>query len=121
MRDILKEFKEFAIKGNAFDLAIAVVIGAAFTNIVNSMVADLINPLISLISGKIDLSNRFFILNATSSQSYTTLADAKAAGLSTLNYGLFINNVIQFLIVAIIIFFIVRLINKLRRREKLKD
>ena len=121
MKNIAKEFKEFAIKGNALDLAIAVVIGAAFTNIVNSIVNDLINPLISLLSGKIDFANRFIVLNATSTESYKTVAEAKAAGVATLNYGLFINNVIQFIIVSIVIFLIVRTLNRFRRREESKD
>jgi large conductance mechanosensitive channel len=120
MKEIINEFKQFAIKGNALDLAIAVVIGAAFTNIVNSIVNDLINPLISLLTGRFDFSNRFIVLNATSTQNYTTVAEAKAAGVATLNYGLFINNVIQFFIVSFIIFIIVRWINKLRRRDEAK-
>jgi large conductance mechanosensitive channel len=115
MKNIINEFKQFAIKGNALELAIAVVIGAAFTNIVNSIVNDLINPLISLITGRFDFSNRFLVLNATSAESYATVAEAKAAGVATLNYGIFINNVIQFFIVSFIIFLIVRWINKLRR------
>jgi large conductance mechanosensitive channel len=117
MKNIIQEFKDFAIKGNAIDLAIAVVIGAAFTNIVNSIVSDLINPLISLLSGAIDFSNRFIVLNATSTKQYTTLAEAKADGVATLNYGLFINNVINFLIVSFVIFIIVRQVSKLRRKD----
>lgn len=117
MKEIIREFKQFAVKGNALELAIAVVIGASFTNIVNSIVNDLVNPLISLLSGQIDFSNRFFVLNATSTK-FTTLADAKAAGVATLNYGLFINNVIQFVIVSFVIFLIVRQINKLRRKDE---
>lgn len=117
MKNIIKEFKDFAIKGNALELAIAVVIGASFTSIVNSIVNDIINPLISLLSGQIDFSNRFFVLNATSTE-FTTLADAKAAGVATLNYGLFLNNVIQFTIVAFVIFLIVKQLNKLRRKHE---
>ncbi len=116
MKNIIKEFREFAIKGNALDLSIAIVIGAAFTSIINSIVNDLINPIISVLSGKTDFANRFIVLNGTSTEGYTTVADAKAAGVATLNYGLFINNVTQFLIVAILIFLIVRTLNKLRRR-----
>lgn len=121
MKNIIKEFKEFAIKGNALELAIAVVIGASFTTIVNSIVNDLINPLISLLSGSIDFSNRFVVLDRAATTTYATLADAKAAGVATLNYGLFINNVIQFLIVSFVIFFIVRQLNKLRRKEERKE
>lgn len=120
MNNIIKEFKDFAVKGNALDLAIAVVIGAAFTNIVNSIVNDLINPLISLLSGKIDFSNRFVVLDRTATTTFPTLAEAKAAGVATLNYGLFINNVIQFLIVSFVIFMIVKQINRLRRKEEKK-
>lgn len=119
MKEIIHEFKQFAIKGNAMELAIAVVIGASFTNIVNSIVNDLINPLISLLSGQIDFSNKFVVLTATSTE-FTTVAEAKAAGVSTLNYGLFINNVIQFFIVSFVIFLIVRQINKLRRHDDAK-
>ncbi len=121
MKDIIKEFKDFAIKGNALDLAIAVVIGAAFTNIVNSIVTDLINPLISLLSGKIDFSNRFIVIDGSATTTYSTLADAKAAGAATLNYGLFLNNVIQFVIVSFVIFIIVKQINRLRRKEEKKE
>ena len=120
MKEIINEFKQFAIKGNAMELAIAVVIGAAFTNIVNSIVNDLINPLISLLSGKVDFSNRFVVLNATSTD-FATLADAKAAGVSTLNYGLFLNNIVQFFIISLAIFLIVRQLNKLRRKEEVKE
>jgi large conductance mechanosensitive channel len=118
MHQIFKEFKEFAVKGNAIDLAIAVVIGASFTSIVNSIVNDLINPLISLLSGQVDFSNKFIVLNATSTQIFTTVAEAKAAGVSTLNYGLFINNIIQFFIVSFTIFMMVKLLNKLRRKQE---
>lgn len=112
---ILHEFREFAIKGNAIDLAVGVVIGAAFNNIVNSLVNDIINPFISLLTGRIDFSNRFIAL---SREQFTTIADAKAAGVATLNYGSFINNVIQFFIVSFVIFIIVKQINRLRRRDE---
>lgn len=121
MKQLLKEFKEFAVKGNAFDLAIGVVVGAAFTGIVNSIVNDIINPLISLLSGQIDFSNRFIVIHASSTHPVATLAEAKAAGIATLNYGLFINNVIQFLIVSFTIFLIVKALNKLRRKEEAKE
>ncbi len=116
MKNLIHEFKQFAIKGNALELAIAVVIGAAFTNIVNSIVNDLINPLIGLISGSIDFSDRFIVLSATSTE-FKTIADAKAASVPTLNYGIFITNLIQFFIVSFVIFLIVRQINKLRHVE----
>jgi large conductance mechanosensitive channel len=111
---IISEFKEFAVKGNAIDLAVGVVIGAAFKTIVDSLVGDIINPFISLLTGRIDFSNRFLTL---STQQYQTIAEAKEAGVATLNYGLFINAVITFIIVAFAIFLIVRQINRLRRKE----
>jgi large conductance mechanosensitive channel len=111
---ILHEFKEFAVKGNAIDLAVGVVIGAAFNSIVNSLVNDIINPFISLLTGRIDFSNRFIAL---SRGDFKTIAEAKAAGVATLNYGAFINNIIHFLIVSFVIFLIVKQINRLRQRN----
>jgi large conductance mechanosensitive channel len=111
---MMHEFKEFAIKGNAMDLAVGVVIGAAFSSIVNSLVNDIINPVLSVLTGKIDFSNRFISL---SSQHFNTLAEAKEAKVPTLNYGLFLNNVISFFIIAFVIFIIVREINILRRKR----
>lgn len=119
MKNVLKEFEEFAVKGNAMDLAVGVVIGAAFNGIVNSLVSDIINPAISLLTGRIDFSNRFFDLSL--SQDFNTIADAKAAGVATLNYGLFINNLINFLIISFTIFMIVRFLNKLRRKGEKED
>jgi large conductance mechanosensitive channel len=104
-----KEFKEFAMKGNVLDLAVGFIIGAAFGKIVSSMVSDLIMPPIGVIMGKVDFSNLFVTL---SGPSYPTLAAAKAAGAPTLNYGVFINNIIDFLIVAIAVFMIVRIVNR---------
>ena len=118
MNSIIKEFKEFIIKGNAFDLAIAVVIGASFTSIVNSLVNDIINPLVSVFTGKIDFSNRFV---AFSDKHFNTIAEAKAAGVATLNYGLFITNVVNFLIVSFVIFLIVKQLNRFRKREEKKE
>ena len=115
---IFQEFKEFAVKGNAIDLAVGVVIGAAFNNIVNSLVNDIINPFISLFTGRIDFSNRFVAL---SREHFATIADAKAAGVATLNYGAFINNIIQFLIVSFVIFIIVKQINRLRRKDEIEN
>jgi large conductance mechanosensitive channel len=109
-----KEFKEFAIKGNALDLAVGVIIGAAFGKIVTSMVDDIIMPVLGLVLGKVDFSNLFVTLNG---QHYDSMVAAKAAGAPTFNYGLFINNVINFLIVAFSIFIIVRQLNRLKRDE----
>ena len=108
------EFKAFVLRGNVLDLAVAVVIGAAFGAIVKSLADDIIMPPISLILGKADFSNRFAVLHdgPKAPPPYATLAEAKAAGATTLNYGQFVTNVIAFLIVAFAIFIIVRLANK---------
>jgi large conductance mechanosensitive channel len=108
-REMWKEFKEFAMKGNVLDLAVGFIIGAAFGKIVSSLVADIIMPPIGVIMGKVDFSGLFVSLNGTS---YPTLAAAKAAGAPTLNYGLFINNIIDFIIVAFAVFVIVRIVNR---------
>ena len=106
---MFKEFKKFIMRGNVLDLAIGVIIGAAFGKIVTSLVNDILMPMIGLALGKIDFSNLFVALNG---QSYATIADAKKAGAPTLNYGLFINTVIEFLIVAFVIFLIVKQVNR---------
>lgn len=110
----LKEFKEFAMKGNVMDLAIGVVIGAAFGKIVTSLVNDIVMPFVTLFTGKIDFTNRFIVLNPDGNV-YLKLADAKAAGLTTLSYGLFITNIIDFLIIALVIFIIIKQLNKKRK------
>lgn len=110
MNNFINEFKAFAMKGNVMDLAIGVIIGAAFGKIVTSLVNDIIMPLIGLIAGKVNFSDLFITL---SSGSYETLAAAKAAGASTLNYGIFIQNIIDFLIVAFSIFVAIKALNKL--------
>jgi large conductance mechanosensitive channel len=107
---MLSEFKKFIMRGNVLDLAIGVIIGAAFGRIVTSLVADVLMPVIGLAAGKMDFSNFFVSLNG---QSYPTLAAAKAAGAPTLNYGLFINTVIEFLIVALVIFIVVKQVNRM--------
>ena len=106
----LDDFKAFIMRGNVVDLAVGVVIGAAFTGIVGSLVKDMINPIIGLITGGVDFSNHFIILKGTPA---LTLADAQKAGDVTLNYGVFINAIINFLIVAAAIFWMVRVIQKL--------
>jgi len=109
---MLKEFKEFAIKGNMIDLAIAVILGGAFGKIITSLVNDVIMPLIGQLLGKVNFTDLFISLNRTK---YASLADAQAAGAATLNYGVFINTIIDFLIVAFIIFLIVRQINRMKK------
>jgi large conductance mechanosensitive channel len=111
---VLKEFREFAIRGNVIDLAVGVVIGAAFGKIVTSFVNDVLMPPLGLLLGRVDFSNLFLNL---SSQHYATLAEAKQAGAPTLNYGAFINTVIDFAIVAFAVFLLVQQINRLTRRR----
>jgi len=106
---IMKEFRDFAARGNVVDLAVGVIIGAAFGKIVTSLVNDVIMPPIGLVLGRVDFSNLFVSLSGTH---YDSLAAAKAAGAPTINYGMFINNVIDFLIVAFVIFMLVRQINR---------
>src|SRR5579872_6285354 len=112
---MFSEFKKFIMRGNVLDLAIGVIIGAAFGKIVASMVNDILMPVIGLLLGKLDFSNLFVSLNG---QHYDTLADAKKAAAPTLNYGLFLNTVIEFLIVAFVIFLIVKQVNRFKRPEE---
>src|SRR5881275_2557313 len=116
MKRIWKEFKEFAIRGNAVDLAVGGIIGAAFGSIVNSLVKDVVMPPISLLTGGLDFSNKFVILRAAKdgSAAFHTPADAAKAGAITWNYGNFITLLINFLIVAAAVFLLVRVINQLR-------
>ncbi|HUV29670.1 MAG TPA: large conductance mechanosensitive channel protein MscL [Acidobacteriota bacterium] len=116
---MVKEFKEFAVKGNVMDMAVGIIIGAAFGTIVKSLVADVIMPPIGLLLGNVDFSNLFMILKDGSQAmgAYATLADAQAAGAVTLNYGQFINTIISFLIVAFAIFIVIKNMNKLKREE----
>jgi large conductance mechanosensitive channel len=112
---MFREFKEFAMRGSVLDLAIGIIIGAAFGKIITSFVNDVLMPPIGLLLGKVDFSNLFVDL---SGQGYSTLKAAKDAGAATLNYGLFLNSIIDFLIVAFAIFILVRQINKLNRKEE---
>jgi large conductance mechanosensitive channel len=106
---MLKEFKAFAMRGNVLDMAVGIIIGAAFGRIITSLVGDVIMPPIGLLLGKVDFSSLFLNISGTS---YPTLAAAKAAGAATINYGSFLNTVIDFLIVAFVIFLIVRQVNR---------
>ena len=112
---MLKEFKEFALKGNMIDLAVGVIIGGAFNSLVTSLVENIIMPILSLVTGKIDFSN---LLIALDGNTYKTLAAAQAAGTSTVNYGLFITGLLNFLIMAFVIFMIVKTMNKLRTKTE---
>jgi large conductance mechanosensitive channel len=108
---MLKEFKDFAVKGNVVDMAVGIIIGGAFGKIVSSMVNDIIMPPIGLLIGKVDFSNLFIDL---SGKDYASLAQAKDAGAPTINYGMFVNNIIDFVVVAFALFLVVKWMNKLR-------
>jgi len=112
---MLKEFKEFAMRGNVLDMAVGIIIGAAFGKIVTSFVGDILMPPLGLILGKVDFSNLFINL---STKQYTTLSEAKAAGVATINYGVFINTVIDFIIVAFAIFLLVKQVNRFQRKKE---
>jgi large conductance mechanosensitive channel len=116
---MFKEFKEFAMKGNVVDMAVGIIIGAAFGTIINSLVADILMPPIGLLLGKMDFSNLFIVLKeGTVPGPYTSPDAAKAAGAVTVNFGLFINTIINFLIIAFAVFILIRNINRLRRQEE---
>ena len=112
---MLQEFKTFAVKGNVVDMGVGIVIGAAFTSIVTSFVADIINPMIGLLTGGVDFSNLYINL---SGETYASRIEAAEAGAATINYGLFINSLVSFLIVAWVLFFIIRGINILKKKEE---
>ena len=115
---MLKEFREFAMRGSVVDMAVGIIIGAAFGTIINSLVSDIIMPPIGLLLGKVDFANLFVVLKAgTKAAPYVSLADAKSAGAVTLNYGVFVNTVISFIVVGFAVFMIIRSINRLRRQD----
>jgi len=109
---MLKEFRDFVMKGNVIDLAVAVIIGGAFGRIITSLVNDIIMPPIGLLLGKVNFVDLFISLDGSK---YATLADAQAAGAPTLNYGFFINTIIDFIIVALVIFLIIRQVNRMKK------
>jgi large conductance mechanosensitive channel len=116
---MLKEFKEFAMRGNVVDMAVGIIIGAAFGTIVKSLVADVIMPPIGLLLGNVDFSNLFVVLKeGATAGPFASLAEAQKAGAVTLNYGIFINTIISFLIVAFAVFLLVRGMNKMKREEE---
>ena len=116
---MLKEFKEFALRGNMLDMAVGIIIGAAFGTIVNSLVNDIIMPPIGLILGRVDFSNLFVLLQSGKiAGPYASLADARTAGAVTMNYGLFVNALISFVIVAFVLFMIIRSVNSMKRQEE---
>jgi len=112
---MIQEFKEFAIKGNMFDMAVGIILGAAFGTVVKSLVGDVIMPVIGFISGGVDFSNLFFSL---SGGDYASLAAAQKAGAATINYGVFINNIISFMIVAWVLFLMIKAMNAAKRAEE---
>jgi len=116
---MLKEFKEFAMKGNMLDMAVGIIIGAAFGPIINSLVNDLIMPPIGLLLGNVDFANIFAVLReGKAAGPYASVAAAKAAGAVTMNFGLFINTIINFLIVAFAVFLLVKSVNRLRKEQE---
>ncbi|MGD9140802.1 MAG: large conductance mechanosensitive channel protein MscL [bacterium] len=116
---MMKEFKEFAVKGNVVDMAVGIIIGAAFGTIVKSLVADVIMPPIGLALGNVDFANLFAVLKqGAPAGPYASLADAQAAGAVSINYGTFINTIISFVIIAFAVFLLIRNINKLKREAE---
>jgi large conductance mechanosensitive channel len=116
---MLKEFKEFALQGNVVDMAVGIIIGAAFGTIVTSLVNDVIMPPIGLLLGDVNFADLLILLKEGAPASpYATLADAQAAGAVTLNYGAFLNTVISFLVIALVIFLLIRSINQMRKEEQ---
>ena len=115
MRRILKEFREFAMRGNVLDMAIGIIIGTAFGKIITSFVNDILMPPIGVLMGKVDFANLFVNI---SSRHYQSLAEAKAAGAATINYGLFLNTIIDFIIVAFVIFLLIRQVNRFKKKTE---
>ena len=113
---MLKEFKEFAMRGNVMDMAVGIIIGAAFGKIVTSLVSDVIMPPIGLLMGNVDFSNLF--VNLTMGATYASVAEAEAAGAPIIKYGIFINTILDFVIVAFAIFLVIRGLNKLKRKQE---
>ncbi len=114
MMQMLKEFRDFAVKGNVVDMAVGVIIGGAFGKIVSSLVADVLMPPIGKLMGGVDFSNLFITLG---DGQYPTLAAAQAAGAATLNYGIFLNNIINFVIVAFCVFMMIKALNSAKKKE----
>ena len=117
---MLEEFRKFAIRGNVVDMAVGIIIGGAFGTIAKSLVVDIITPPLGLLLGNVDFNDLFWVIKAggTAGPPYQTLADAQAAGAVTINYGIFLNNILSFLLVALAMFLLVRMINRLQRQEE---
>ncbi len=120
MKEILEDFKQFILRGNVFDMAIGIIIGVAFSKIVDSLVKDIIMPPIGLIIGKVDFSNLYFQLFPLEKH-YSSLSEAQNAGAVTINYGIFINTIISFLIIAMTVFLMVKGINNLQQKTNTKE
>jgi large conductance mechanosensitive channel len=119
---MFKEFRDFAMRGNVVDLAVGVIIGASFGAIINSLVKDILMPPLGLLLGKVDFANMYWVLKAgTPAEPYATLADAQTAGALTMNYGLFINALVTFIIVAFAIFLLIRTVNRLQKPAPAAD
>lgn len=118
---MIKEFREFAMRGNVVDMAVGIIIGAAFGRIVDSMVKDLIMPPVGLLLGKVDFTNMFLVLReGAAAGPYPTVEAAQKAGAVTFNYGMFINHIVSFVLVAFAVFLLVRWINRMRRKQEEK-
>lgn len=115
---MLKEFKDFAVKGNVIDLAVGVIIGGAFGKIVTALVNDMIMPVIGLLIGKVDFTNLFISLDGVK---YSSLAAAQEVGAPTLNYGIFINTIIEFIIISFSIFIVIRQLNRFKKKEEVVE
>ncbi|MFA6094805.1 MAG: large conductance mechanosensitive channel protein MscL [Candidatus Paceibacterota bacterium] len=118
MKNFIKEFKEFSVKGNMIDLAVGIIIGSVFGKVVSSLVSDVIMPPIGLLLGKVDFSNLYINL---SGRSYPSLAEAQKAGAATINYGLFINTIIGFVVTAFAVFLIIKMMNRWRAKKAVAD
>ncbi len=114
---MLKDFKEFAVKGNVVDMAVGIIIGAAFTTVVKSLVDDVIMPPLGALTGGLDFGDKFFVLRTDAPGPFATVAEAKAAGAVVLTYGNFFNAIVAFLLVSLVLFFVVRWTNRLRRPD----
>ncbi len=115
---MLKDFKEFALKGNMVDMAVGIIIGAAFGTVVKSMVDDIIMPIVASVTGSPDFSNLFTVLRNPTAEAFTSIEAAREAGAAVMGYGLFINALIAFLIVALVLFVVVKNMNKLKKKEE---
>ncbi len=117
---MLEEFRKFAVRGNVVDMAVGIIIGGAFGTIAKSLVADILSPPLGLLLGNVDFNDLFWVIKTgvTTPPPYVTLADAQSAGAVTINYGVFLNNILSFLLVAVAMFLLVRMINRLQRQEE---